>query len=200
MGVNVVIEFRWADNQYERLPASAADLLRRQVTVIVASGADLPVTGSKAATETIPVVFTGVDDPVKSGLVASLSRPGGNATGMTLFGAELEAKRLAMLRRLALGAAKIAVLLNPNNPNVEPRLEEVRRAQHADNQELDDPLCGTQADIDGAFADHGHPARHRAPCSADPFFNNRRARSSHWRRATRCPRFIRSVILRWLAA
>ena len=175
VGVNVVIEFRWADNQYERLPALAADLLRRQVTVIVASGADLPVTAAKAATETIPVVFTGVDDPVKSGLVASLSRPGGNATGMTLFGAELEAKRLAMLRRLALGAAKIAVLLNPNNPNVEPRLEEVRRAQHADNQELMILYAGTQADIDGAFATMVTQRATALHVSADPFFNNRRA-------------------------
>ncbi len=173
-GLNVVIEFRWADNQYDRLPALAADLVRRQVTVIVASGADPPVTAAKAATQTIPVVFTGADDPVKSGLVASLNRPGGNTTGMTLFGTELEAKRLEMLRRLAPGAAKIAVLLNPNNPNVQPRLEEVRRAQHTDDQELMILYAGTQADIDAAFATMVTQRAAALHVSADPFFNNRR--------------------------
>ncbi len=133
-GKNVAIEFRWADNQYDRLPAMAADLVRRQVSVIVASGADPPVIAAKAATQTIPIIFTRTDDPVKGGLVASLNRPGGNVTGMTLFGTELEAKRLEMLRKLAPGAKKIAVLLNPNNPNVDARLDEVRQVQQATNQ------------------------------------------------------------------
>jgi putative ABC transport system substrate-binding protein len=174
-GRNVVIEFRWAENQYDRLPALAADLVRRQVTVIVASGGDPPVTAAKAATETIPIVFTGADDPVKSGLVISLNRPGGNTTGMTLFGVELEAKRLEMLRKLAPGAANIAVLLNPNNPNVEPRLEEVRRAQQANNQQLVILYAGTQTDIDVAFATMVTQHVAALHVSADPFFNSRRA-------------------------
>jgi putative ABC transport system substrate-binding protein len=173
-GRNVVIEFRWAENQYDRLPAMAADLVRRQVAVIVASGADSPVRAAKAATETIPIVFTGTDDPVKSGLVVSLNRPGGNTTGMTLFGVELEAKRLEMLRKLAPGAANIAVLLNPNNPNVEPRLEELRRAQQANNQQLVILYAGTQTDIDAAFATMVTQRVAALHVSADPFFNSRR--------------------------
>ena len=129
------LSFDGAANRYDRLPAMATDLVRRQVTVIVASGADTPVTAAKAATKTIPIIFTAADDPVKGGLVVSLNRPGGNTTGMTLFGAELEAKRLEMLRKLGSAAAKIAVLVNPNNPNVEARLEEVRTAQQASNQQ-----------------------------------------------------------------
>jgi ABC-type uncharacterized transport system substrate-binding protein len=172
-GRDVAIEFRWAENQYDRLPALAADLVRRQVSVIVASGADPPVRAAKGATERIPILFTGADDPVKSGLVASLNRPGGNITGMTVFGAELEAKRLEFLRQLAPNATKIAVLLNPNNPNVDARLEEVRQAQHANSQQLIF-YAGTQTDIDVAVAamvTQGAAALH---VSADPFFNSRR--------------------------
>lgn len=174
-GRNVVIEFRWAENQYDRLPALATDLVRRQVAVIVASGADPPVTAAKAATQTIPIIFTGADDPVKGGLVVSLNRPGGNTTGMTLFGAELEAKRLEMLRKLGSGTAKIAVLLNPNNPNVEARLEEVQRAQHANNQQLVILYAGTQTEIDAAFATMAAQRVTALHVSADPFFNSRRS-------------------------
>jgi putative tryptophan/tyrosine transport system substrate-binding protein len=174
-GRNVVIEFRWAENQYDRLPALATDLVRRQVAVIVASGADPPVTAAKAATQTIPIIFTGADDPVKGGLVVSLNRPGGNTTGMTLFGAELEAKRLEMLGKLGSGTAKIAVLLNPNNPNAEARLEEVQRAQHANNQQLVILYAGTQTDIDAAFATMAAQRVTALHVSADPFFNSRRS-------------------------
>jgi ABC-type uncharacterized transport system substrate-binding protein len=174
-GRNVVIEFRWAENQYDRLPAMATDLVRRQVTVIVASGADTPVTAAKAATKTIPIIFTAADDPVKGGLVVSLNRPGGNTTGMTLFGAELEAKRLEMLRKLGSAAAKIAVLVNPNNPNVEARLEEVRTAQQASNQQLVILNAGTQTDIDAAFATMVIQRVTALHVSADPFFNSRRS-------------------------
>jgi putative ABC transport system substrate-binding protein len=174
-GRNVAIEFRWAENQYDRLPALATDLVRRQVAVIVASGADPPVTAAKAATQTIPIIFTGADDPVKGGLVVSLNRPGGNTTGMTVFGAELEAKRLEMLRKLGSGSTKIAVLLNPNNPNVETRLEEVQRAQHANNQQLVILYAGTQTDIDAAFATMANQRVTALHVSADPFFNSRRS-------------------------
>jgi len=129
-GGNVVIEYRWAEGQYDRLPALAANLVRGKVAVIVASGGIPPVLAAKQATSTIPIVFTGPDDPVKNGLVASLSRPGGNVTGAALFAFELESKQIELLRTLVPTAAKIAVLLNPNSLNLSNQisgLDEVRR-------------------------------------------------------------------------
>ncbi|MGB6588956.1 MAG: ABC transporter substrate-binding protein, partial [Pseudolabrys sp.] len=127
-GQNVAIEFRWAEGQLDRLPAMAVDLVSRQVAVIIAAGGDLPALAAKAATSTIPIVFTGSDFPVKVGLVASLSRPGGNVTGASLFTSELEAKKLALLRELVPKAQLIAMLVNPTNPSAETDIEDVRKA------------------------------------------------------------------------
>ena len=114
-GRNVRIEYRWAAGQYDRLPALAADLVRQKVNVLVAGGGEHSPLAAKAATSTIPIVFVVGSDPVKAGLVASLARPGGNATGIKFFTAEVVAKRLGLLRDLLPAAARVAVLVNPTN-------------------------------------------------------------------------------------
>ena len=113
---NVAIEYRWADDQNDRLPALAADLVRRQVDVIFAGGIP-PVRAASAATKTIPIVFIGGFDPVAAGFVTSLNRPGGNITGVTALGVELEPKKLELLHELLPAAPRLAVLVNPTNPN-----------------------------------------------------------------------------------
>src|SRR6516162_1982749 len=116
-GQNVAIEYRWAQGHYDRLPELVADLVRKRVAVMVASGGDPSPQIAKAATQTIPIVFGMFGDPVKEGLVDSLSRPGGNATGVTIFGPAAVTKRLQLLHDLVPTAGLIAFLMNPNNPN-----------------------------------------------------------------------------------
>ena len=128
-GQNVVIEYRWAEGQYNRLPELAADLIRHHVNVVVTLLSTPAALAAKATTTTIPIVFSIGDDPVKHGLVASLSRPGGNATGINFFSSEVTAKRLGLLRELLPKAARVGVLVNPANVEITERtVEDVNAA------------------------------------------------------------------------
>ena len=173
-GQNVVIEFRWAEGQLDRLPAMAADLVSRQVAVIVAAGGDRPALAAKAATSTIPIVFTGSDFPVKVGLVASLSRPGGNVTGASLFTSELEAKKLALLRELVPKAPLIAMLVNPTNPSAETDIEDVRKAAAAVGQQIFLLRASSERDIDAAFEAVVQQRANALLVAHDPIFLSRR--------------------------
>ena len=124
-GRNVAIEYRWAHGQYDRMPELAADLVRRQVAVLAATGGEPSPQAAKTATQTIPIVFTANGDPVREGLVASLNRPGGNVTGITIFGAATVTKRVQLLHELVPQGAAIAYLMNPNNPNADAEMSAV---------------------------------------------------------------------------
>jgi putative tryptophan/tyrosine transport system substrate-binding protein len=127
-GQNLVIEYRWAEAQYGRLPGLVADLVHRGVAVIAAGGSAAPGLAAKAATSTIPVVFQTGSDPVKDGLVATMNRPGGNVTGVSRMAVTLEAKRLELLHELIPNATVIAFLINPKNPRAELQLQQMQEA------------------------------------------------------------------------
>jgi len=173
-GQNIAIEYRWAEGHYDRLPALVADLVRRRVAAIVASGGDPPVQAARAATATIPIIFTGSDNPVKFGLVASLNRPGGNITGLSLFTSELEVKRLVLLRELAPKASLIAMLVNPNNPSAEPDTRDVITAASAVGQRLKILHASSEQEIDGAFDAFSQERPDALLVGHDPFFFTRR--------------------------
>ena len=172
-GRNVTIEDRFADNQYDRLPALASDLVGRRVSVIVAYGF-VPALAAKKATNTIPIVFAVGADPVKSGLVTSFNKPNGNATGVAQLNIGLEAKRLQILLEAVPSATVFAVLVNPAFSDVETQLREVSAAAAALGRELVVQKASSEDKIDDAFASF---ARHRAIAllvAADPFFYERR--------------------------
>jgi len=151
-GQNVAIEYRWAEGHYDRLPALAADLLGRKVDVIATTGGLVSAQAAKSATSTIPIVFTGVGpDPVEAGLVASLARPGGNATGFSTMGSQLNPKRLELLSELVPQARVIALLMNPNNANTERVIRDAEEAAHAKGVQLPILKAGAESEIDAAF-------------------------------------------------
>jgi putative ABC transport system substrate-binding protein len=150
-GRNVAIEYHWAEGQYDLLPAMAAELVRRQPAVIVASPATAAV-AAKAATATIPIVFNAAVDPVKLGIVASLARPGGNATGVNFFQAELGAKQLGLLRELLPTAARIGLLINPTNPNFEDVTKDVMAAASTIGVQIDVVQASDSGEIEAALA------------------------------------------------
>jgi putative ABC transport system substrate-binding protein len=173
-GRNVAIEYRWQEGHYDRAPALAAELVGRRVTLIVASGGPASAFSAKAATTTIPIVFVSGTDPVKSGLVASLNRPGGNITGVTFFAAELATKRLELLHELVPDASEISVLVNSSNPNAEPQLVELRAAAGMLRLSLTVFKASTEGEIDTAFAMLPQASGRALLVAGDTFFNSQR--------------------------
>ena len=172
-GHNVAIEFRWAYNEYDRLPELAADLVRRRVAVIATPGSAQGSLAAKAATTTIPVVFSTGIDPVKSGLVTSLNRPGGNVTGIISMTGALGPKQLGLLQELLPGATRFALLANPNNATTEFVINDVRSATLTIGRQIDVFSAGTNRDIDTAFASLAQKRVDALLVSPDPVFSSR---------------------------
>jgi putative tryptophan/tyrosine transport system substrate-binding protein len=171
---NVAIEYRWAQGHYDRLPELAADLVRRKVAVIVASGGDPSPQMAKAATQTIPIVFGMFGDPIREGLVDSLSRPGGNATGVTIFGPAAVTKRLQLLHDLVPQAAVIAFLMNPNNPNGSIELKAAQAAATSLGRQIVVFSASSESELDTAFASMVQQRIGTLLGASDPFLFNRR--------------------------
>jgi ABC-type uncharacterized transport system substrate-binding protein len=169
----VTIEYRWADAQTDRLPALAADLARRRVAVLATTG-NAAALAAKSATTMIPIVFQVGDDPVRLGLVASLARPSGNVTGINFLAAELAAKRLELLRELVPAAARVAVLVNPANPNSEIVLRDVETAARAMGLQIKVQKAGTIGEIDLAFTTFVRERADALFVGPEPVFRTRR--------------------------
>jgi len=172
-GENVSIAYRFAENQFDRLPALAADLVRRRVAVIATSGDDVAL-AAKAATKTIPISFIVSQDPVKLGLVASVARPGGNVTGINFVTGELLAKRLELLRELVPKAIRVAVLVNPANTTTQTTLRDLEAAARAMGLQIQVVRVGTRQEIDVAFARFADERPDALFVTTETFFTTRR--------------------------
>ena len=173
-GKNVAVEFRWAEGHFDRLPALASDLVRRQVTVILATGAGGGANAAKAATSTIPIVFTTGRDPVDMGLVPSLSHPGGNLTGVNFFATELGEKRLELLHAVVPKAAVIAFVVNPSGIFSESRVRKLQETARASGLQLRLLRAANEREIDAAFATFVQLRPSALLVDSDVFFNARR--------------------------
>jgi ABC-type uncharacterized transport system substrate-binding protein len=173
-GQNLTIEYRWAEGDYDRLPALAADLAGRKVDLIATGGGTVSALAAKNATSTIPIVFAGGGDPVANGLVANLARPGGNVTGVTFLGVELLAKRLELLSELVPQARVIGLLVNPNSANTERSVQDTQEAARAKGLQIHVLKAATESEIDAAFASLVQLRAGAVVVAADVFFNLRR--------------------------
>jgi putative ABC transport system substrate-binding protein len=170
---NLGIEWRWAQDRQEQLPGLAADLVRHKVAVIVASGGGVTALAAKAATQTIPIVFVNGSDPIKNGLVASINRPGGNVTGVSLLSVELEAKRFELLHELVPKAVLIAFLTNPHNPDADLQLETAQVAARAIGQQVLPVNASSEREFDNAFATLVQQRAEALVVATDPLFVSR---------------------------
>jgi putative ABC transport system substrate-binding protein len=173
-GKNVTIEYRWAEGQYDRLPALAAELVGRQVAVIAATGGEASGLAAKAATATIPIVFTSGGDPVQLGLVASLNKPGGNVTGVTFIFVETGAKRLELLRLLMPNATAIAMIINPNFPLISAEVSDVQAGARSLGLQINVLNASTESQIDTAFATIVQQRADALVVGTDPFLLGQR--------------------------
>jgi len=173
-GRNVTVEYRYAEGRYDRLPALAADLVNRRVSAIVATAGTPTIRAAKAATSTIPIVFVIGGDPVMFGIVATLSRPGGNITGITLLDSEVTAKRLGLLLELVPAATVIGGLTNPNNPISEPQVKELQAVARTHGRQLLVLEASTESDFAAAFAAIDRQHVDALLVAGDPFFDDRR--------------------------
>ena len=172
-GQNLAIEYRWAEGRYDRLAALAADLVGRKVDLIAALGGIPAALAAKGASSTIPIVFTGGDDPVAIGLVASLARPGGNLTGISFLNVELHPKRLELICELLPQAKVIALLVNPSLPQTERTVREVQEAARAKGVQLQIVQASNDSEIEAAFASVVHLHAGALVVGGDPFFTSR---------------------------
>jgi putative ABC transport system substrate-binding protein len=173
-GRNVAIEYRWAEGQFDRLPAMTADLVSRKVAVISAGAPDVAVRAAMAATKTIPIVFVTASDPVRAGFVSSLGRPEGNVTGVTVIGVELAAKRLELLHEIVPGIARIAVLVNPNNPGLmQDTIQQSEAALRRLGLEMLVVKAGSESEVESAVATAVQQQANAMSIGADAYLNSR---------------------------
>src|SRR5262245_49827985 len=192
-GQNVAIEYRFAVGEYDRLPSMAAEFVHRQVAVIATTGGEPAALAAKAATSTIPIVFTVGSDPVKQGLAESFNRPGGNATGVLLLTNQLEPKRLGLLRDMVPNASTVGFLVNPSFPAFESQLSDMQDAARAMTQPIHFLRANTDREIDAAFETITQQRIPALAVAASPFFDTRRNRLVELANVMECQRSTTSV-------